>query len=215
MRASDESKVPDERKVPDADQETTSLDELMSSICDTAKILGYLGTKEVAAWQELLTVVAASNASNPHVAAHGVSLFFYCSDLDQVYALHHAPHKPSTLFLRTSTVSCEHPCEAEDAVARWRAAKLWTEPTQEELDDGCVRGGVDTVRVKANLERDPSFGAPTGHLWLQLMQHPPVPEGLPMSIAKKMGMLWPLWTPAPSEADSRDRVVAPDGSNRS
>ena len=184
----------DERKQGDA---TASLDALMASVCDTAKLLGYFTPPKQAAWLELLSVVARHNTEDPRVATQGISLFFYCRDFDVVFALHYSPRNPEQLFLRTSTVNMEEP-EPDDAagVAQWRAAKLWTEPTEEQLADDDHRGRVDVRQVRASLEADLSFGAPTGHLWLELMRNPRRPKRLPGY--PPWPMLWPAWTPAKS-----------------
>ena len=163
----------DERKQEDATAAPASLDDLMASVSDTAKVMGYLLDQQQAAWLELLQVVARHNTEDPRVATQGISLFFYCSDYDMVYAFHYSPRNPEQLFLRTSTVSAEKPDDAA-AVAQWRAAKLWAEPTEEQLEDDDHRGRVDVRQVRASLEADQSFGAPTGRLWLELMENSPL-----------------------------------------
>lgn len=121
-----------------------SLDEVMASVCDTAKLFGYFTKQERAAWKELLSVVVDANGAHPMVKQHGVALYFYCSDRDCVFALFYDQRFPSALFQRRSTVDAERLHEPEDAVASWKAAGLWQEPTAEEsrkvgCEGGCAR----------------------------------------------------------------------------
>ena len=168
--------------------EMDTLDDFMTSMQDTyPKIMGYLTPAAYAAWANLLNSVADANKE---ATEHGISLFFYCIDTGQLYALHHAPGS-TCVYLRESTFNfLQHNAETKAGQQAWMKAGMWVEG---DVDGDCVElAHIDYKAVADHLHTNAEFGAPAGHLWRTLMKNPSPPPAftMPFMICDKV-KYWP------------------------